>query len=156
MEAKEPVAQVSPQEPHACLGHGEQCPLCARDNDCRVAKGHLYKDACWCHEIIVPKQILDRLAEDTIDPACFCRPCLETIARVSKDLTETNEILAEVRRVILTDRANPVKAEEPDFYLDADGNTVPPQARKLLRQSVPALSVLKSVILSLSKDQFSL
>ncbi len=124
MEAKEPVAQVSPQEPHDCLGHGQQCPLCARDNDCRVAKGHLYKDACWCHEIIVPKHILDRLAEDTIDPACFCRSCLETIARISGELTDAKEILAEVRRVVLLDRVNPVKDEKPDFYLDADGNTV--------------------------------
>jgi len=124
MEAKEPVPEASLHEPHDCLGHDQRCPLCARDNECRVAKGHLYKGPCWCHQVIVPNHILTRLAEDTIDPACLCRPCLETIARISRELDGTEEILAEIRSAILTNRMEQVEIEEPDFYLDDNGNTV--------------------------------
>ena len=124
METKEPVPEASPPVPHDGLGHDQRCPLCARDNHCRVAKGHLYKGSCWCHRIIVPNHILTRLAEDTVDPACLCRPCLETIARISRELDGTGEILAEVRRVILTNRLGHTTHPEPDYYLDDHGNTV--------------------------------
>lgn len=92
--------EASPPEPSQALGHGESCPLCHRDNQCRVAKGHLYKGPCWCHRIIVPGHILSKLAEDFLDPACFCRPCLETIARISREQKDTASILAEIRRVL--------------------------------------------------------
>jgi len=117
MEAKD--SQLSP--PPECLSRDERCPLCHGDNHCRVAKGHLYKGACWCQEIIVPGAVLNRLAADSIEPACLCRPCLETVARIARDLDNTDAILAEVHRVIV--KKNPEPAEE-DFYLDADGNTV--------------------------------
>ncbi len=78
----------------------DRCPLCEGDNCCRVAKGHLYKGPCWCHELTIPGHILTRLAGDSIAPACFCRPCLETIARVSTELEDTDAILAEVHRIV--------------------------------------------------------
>ena len=124
MEAKEPIPETSLPAPHDCLGHDQRCPLCARDNDCRVAKGHLYKGPCWCHQVIVPNHILTRLAEDTVDPACLCRSCLETIAQISRDLESTEEILTEVRKTILKNRENKIGDTEPDFYLDEHGNTV--------------------------------
>jgi hypothetical protein len=108
----------------SCLGRDEQCPLCGRDNQCRVAKGHLYKGPCWCHEIIVPGHVLNRLAEDQIEPACFCRSCLETIARIARERDDTESILTEVRKAIVTDS---------DYYLDADGKMVFTEAYHLKR-----------------------
>jgi len=118
MEAKgiqdQPTAMESPS---FCLRLDEQCPLCGGDNQCRVAKGELYKGPCWCHEIRVPNHILSRLAADRLTPACFCRPCLETIARISGEPknTDAGAVLAEARRVI---------SANPDHYLDARGNVV--------------------------------
>jgi bacterioferritin B len=48
--------------PKSLLKKG-QGPLCGGDNRCRVAKGHLYKGPCWCHEIIVPNHILSHLSK---------------------------------------------------------------------------------------------
>jgi len=107
--------------PAGCLGRDEQCPLCGGDNQCRVAKGHLYKGPCWCHQVIVPGPVLNRLAADAIEPACVCRPCLETVARVARECDGIETILTEVRRVI---RPKASTVLEEDFYLDADGNTV--------------------------------
>jgi hypothetical protein len=110
MDASEPDEASAPH-----LGRDEQCPLCARDNQCRVAKGHLYKGPCWCHEIIVPNHILSRLAEDHLEPACLCRPCLETIAHIANEHHDTETVLAEVQRAILADL---------DYYIDENGNVV--------------------------------
>jgi hypothetical protein len=124
MEPQELHEESSPVPGEADgLGRDERCPLCGGDNECRVAKGHLYKGPCWCHQIIVPNPILTRLAEDSIDPACLCRPCLETIAQISREANGTEEIVAEVRKVILTNRLE-AKDPEPDFYLDEQGDTV--------------------------------
>jgi len=116
-EAKESSTEPSSE----CLGRDERCPLCGGDNHCRVAKGHLYKDVCWCQEIVVPGSILNRFASDSLEPTCLCRPCLETVARISRELDDTEAILAEVKRVIVKTASQPA---EEDFYLDADGNTV--------------------------------
>jgi hypothetical protein len=125
MSAKDsPEVTSLPDAPEPRLGHDEQCPLCGRDNHCRVAKGHLYKGPCWCHEIIVPGHILNRLAADQIEPACLCRPCLETIARIARERDDTEAILAEVLKSVLT---------SADYYLDAAGNMVFTEAYHLKR-----------------------
>ena len=111
----------SPSVASACLGRDEQCPLCGSDNRCRVAKGHLYKGPCWCHEIIVPGHILNRLAADQMEPSCLCRPCLETVAQVSREQDDTEAVLIEVQKIIAHRAPQP---EEPDFYLDEIGNVV--------------------------------
>jgi len=105
-----PAAINSPTEP---------CPLCGQDNGCRVAQGHLYKGPCWCHEIIVPGQLLNHLAGDQLDPACFCRPCLETIAQLARELPDTASVLEELRR-----RRPAQPPADPEFYLDEFGHTV--------------------------------
>jgi hypothetical protein len=118
--------------PPPLLGHNEQCPVCGGDNQCRVAKGHLYKDACWCHAIAVPGEVLRQLAQEWVDPACLCRSCLETIARISRELGSTEEILAEVRRI--PSRATEVLGTE-DYYYDPDGRMVFTAAYHLKRGS---------------------
>jgi hypothetical protein len=79
----------------------DPCPLCGRDNACRIAKGELYKGPCWCHEIIVPGPLLARLAEDHIDPACFCRPCLEAIARLARETDPLHDLLPQIRAALI-------------------------------------------------------
>ena len=135
MKAKEPVPEPSLDEPHDCLGHDQRCPLCARDNDFRVAKGHLYKGPCWCHQLIVPNHILTRLAEDTLNQTCLCRPCLETNARISRELGSTEEILIAVKSPILASRLEKNDVQEADFYLDGNGNTVFTAAYHLKREN---------------------
>jgi hypothetical protein len=107
--------------PSACLSHGEQCPLCGDSNQCRVARGELYKGPCWCHEITVPQHILTQLAAERLEPACLCRPCLESVAKISSELDDTDAILVEIQKAILSRRAQP---DERDFYLDETGNIV--------------------------------
>jgi hypothetical protein len=105
--------QTDTQNP--LLRRDEECPWCGEDNQCRIAKGHLYKGPCWCHQIIVPNHLLTRLTAEQIEPACLCRPCLETIARVAHEFDDADAVLAEARRVT---------ALKHDYYLDEYGNVV--------------------------------
>jgi len=130
METTESLAQSSLSSPPECLGREEKCPLCGHDNRCRVTEPQLYKGPCWCHEIIVPHHMLSRLAADSSKPVCLCRPCLETVARISRELEDTDAALAEVRKVV----ADRVACEaEKDFYLDENGYTVFTSAYHLRR-----------------------
>jgi hypothetical protein len=65
-----------------------------------MAKGHLDKGPCWCFEIAVPGHILKRLAADRIEYACLCRSCLETVARLSRQFQDVEEVIAEVHKAI--------------------------------------------------------
>jgi uncharacterized protein DUF5522/cysteine-rich CWC protein len=103
------------------LNRDEQCPVCGGDNRCRVAKGHLYKGPCWCEEIIVPGQILRALTGDRFEPACLCRSCLETVARLSRELGDPAAVLRKIRGLLERSR---LPDQEEDFYLDSNGNTV--------------------------------
>jgi Family of unknown function (DUF5522)/Cysteine-rich CWC len=131
METQESPEELSPIPARSPgLGRDEQCPLCGGDNRCRVAKGHLYKGPCWCHEIIVPNHILSRLAVGRLEPACLCRPCLETVARISREEEDTEIILAGIREALSHHRPAP---DERDFYLDDNGNVVFTSAYHLKR-----------------------
>jgi hypothetical protein len=101
-------------------GRDESCPLCGKDNKCRVAKGHLYKGLCWCDQIIMPGHILKRLAAEWVEPACLCRSCLEIVAVVARTLDDPDTALAEIYRV--TRPAGSILAE--DYYLSDDGKMV--------------------------------
>jgi hypothetical protein len=104
------------------LSRDEQCPMCGGDNQCRVAKGHLYKGPCWCEEIIVPGHILRALAGDRFEPACLCRSCLETLARLSQELGgDPAAVLTKIRGHLESSR---LPDQEEDFYFDRNGNTV--------------------------------
>jgi hypothetical protein len=105
------------------LGRDETCPLCGKDNQCRLAKGHLYKRLCWCEQIVVPGHILNRLAAEWVEPACLCRSCLETVARVSASRNDPDAVLAEVFR--LTRSSGSMLLPE-DYYLDEKAQTKKP------------------------------
>jgi hypothetical protein len=123
MEAKDSPQDSSHGADGAeCLGRDETCPLCGGDNQCRVAKGHLYKGDCWCQHVAVPGHILKRLVNDGLSPVCLCRPCLETVAKLAREGGSTESIIAEVRKVVAA--RTPPQPDLEDFYIDADGNTV--------------------------------
>ena len=88
-----------------CLSRAEQCPVCGGDNQCRVAKGHLYKGPCWCEEITVPGRALGDCLADRLEPVCVCRSCLEKFAQISHQLDDT-------------------AAVAKDFYLDENEHVV--------------------------------
>jgi hypothetical protein len=88
-----------------CLSRAEQCPLCGGDNQCRVARGHLYKGPCWGEEITVPSRVLGTFVSDSLQPVCLCRSCLERLAQISRESGDTTTV-------------------KKDFYLDENGNVV--------------------------------
>jgi hypothetical protein len=104
-----------------CLNQDERCPLCRRDNGCRMGKGHLYKGPCWCEEIIVPSQVLRALAADRLEPACLCRFCLEKAARLSRELDDPVAVVNKIREEL---ESSPLADHEEDYYVDKDGMVV--------------------------------
>jgi uncharacterized protein DUF5522/cysteine-rich CWC protein len=107
--------------PSESLRSDEQCPVCGGDNQCRMAKGHLYKGPCWCDDIIVPSQILRGLAAARFDPTCLCRGCLETAARLSLEMNDSAVTADKIRAMLAS--SSPALKEE-DYYLDENGNVV--------------------------------
>jgi len=98
----EPCEQPSPVAARSeCLGRDEQCPLCGGDNRCRMAKGELLKGPCWCYEVAVPGNIVKRLATDQIEFACLCRPCLEIVARLSREFDDPDEVIAKIHKAVI-------------------------------------------------------
>jgi uncharacterized protein DUF5522/cysteine-rich CWC protein len=102
------------------LSLAEQCPVCGGDNRCRVAKGHLYKGPCWCEEIIVSSHILRSLATDRLEPACLCRPCLERMGRLSRELDDAAAVLKIQERL----ENSRLAGHEEDYYVDENGKVV--------------------------------
>jgi hypothetical protein len=100
---------------------GAQCPLCGGNNQCRMAKGLLYKGPCWCEEIIIPNQVLRALAADHFEATCLCRSCLETLARLSHELDDPSAVLSKIQELI---ESSSRAAKEEDCYLDENGNVV--------------------------------
>lgn len=47
------------------------CPLCGNDNNCSSSK------ECWCHSIIVPKELLDKVPNEKKDKSCICKTCID-------------------------------------------------------------------------------
>ncbi len=93
--------------PHfACLSRAEQCPVCSGDNQCRLAKGHLYKGPCWCEEITVPSRVAWRFRVLMVCIRCACAG--PVLRRLRGSRRETS---------------NAATGEE-DFYLDENGNVV--------------------------------
>src|SRR6266481_8501517 len=122
MEPNKSSGEVGPPTSSGqCLGRDESCPLCGKDNQCRIAKGHLYKGFCWCDQIVVPGHILHRLTAEWGEPACLCRPCLETVARVSGTLGDPDAVLTEIYRLT---RGSGSTLLPEDYYFDGDGRMV--------------------------------
>jgi len=103
------------------LSLAEQCPVCGGDNQCRMAKGHLYKGPCWCVEIIVSSHILRSLATDRFEPACLCRSCLETLERPCRGLDTDAAVLSKIPERLENSR---LAGHEEDYYVGENGRVV--------------------------------
>jgi Family of unknown function (DUF5522)/Cysteine-rich CWC len=122
VESINPQDQVSLSSTRGeSLNRDERCPVCGGDNQCRMAKGHLYKGPCWCDEIIVPSQILRVLTTARFDPACLCRGCLETAARLSVEVNDPTATVEKIRTMLASSRPT---SKEGDYYIDENGNVV--------------------------------
>jgi len=55
------------------------CSRCSADFSCGAAGGH-----CWCFDIAITPQIMERLREDFTD--CLCAKCLSQLAPMSANV----------------------------------------------------------------------
>jgi hypothetical protein len=49
-----------------------RCPLCGAQNECGMTAG---RSECWCFNVTIGKQTLDRLPEAARGVACVCKNC---------------------------------------------------------------------------------
>ena len=52
------------------------CPLCGKPNGCEHHQGGPDENHCWCHRMIIPREIFALVPEQAINKACICRACL--------------------------------------------------------------------------------
>ncbi len=50
----------------------DRCPLCGGPNDCGMAAG---KSECWCFEVKIAPEALERVPEEAKGRVCVCRKC---------------------------------------------------------------------------------
>ena len=81
------------------------CPVCGRQNECRVANGCAYKGPCWCEAFIIPADVQRQLVESCPERACLCRDCLKRFseAPAGTNLVESEDYhLDEQKRMVFT------------------------------------------------------
>ena len=93
------------------LTREQLCPVCGRENQCRVANGNAYDGPCWCEAFTLPAEVQQRLADVCPDRICLCGDCL---VRFSDSPAASS--LAELSGTQL------VQGE--DYYLDESGRMV--------------------------------
>ena len=47
------------------------CPLCGMPNACQDGPN------CWCHNVVIPKDLLERVPEEQKGKFCICYFCIE-------------------------------------------------------------------------------
>lgn len=52
-----------------------RCPLCGGPNGCEPARTGSFDSPCWCTEVRIAPEVLERIPEDARDRACLCRRC---------------------------------------------------------------------------------
>jgi hypothetical protein len=103
------------------LSLAKQCPVCGGDNQCRVAKGQLYKGPCRCEGIIVSGHILHSLTTDRFELACLCRFCLETLERLCHERDDAAAVLSNIPERLENSR---LPGREEEYYVDENGRVV--------------------------------
>ena len=48
------------------------CPLCGGPNGCGTAEG---ASKCWCCEVRIPAEVLERIPPEAQSIVCICRRC---------------------------------------------------------------------------------
>ncbi|RHW76338.1 cysteine-rich CWC family protein [Colwellia sp. RSH04] len=49
------------------------CPLCHKDNSCRVVA----INDCWCKSLSVPEGLIKQLPDNIKNTRCICKACVE-------------------------------------------------------------------------------
>lgn len=65
------------------------CPICGEDNGCMLSKD------CWCHDVQVPRELLDTLPDDKKGLECICKSCIDKYNNDIEELLATDEIKSE-------------------------------------------------------------
>jgi len=53
----------------------DRCPICGGPNDCGVAAG---KSECWCANVKISVEALEKVPEEAKGKVCVCRKCGES------------------------------------------------------------------------------
>lgn len=64
-----------PEPTITTLPNAGLCPLCGRLNGCQMCSATAAGEPCWCHEVIMPAELLARVPEAARNVACICREC---------------------------------------------------------------------------------
>lgn len=62
----------------------DMCPLCKMHNGCQNEPN------CWCHNVIVPQALLERVPKEKREKVCICYFCIEKYKKEIKG--ERNDI----------------------------------------------------------------
>ncbi|XHR31228.1 MAG: cysteine-rich CWC family protein [Chthoniobacteraceae bacterium] len=57
------------------------CPLCGGPNGCHLCTTDANKGPCWCTEVTIPRELLERVPEELRNRACICRECITKFHR---------------------------------------------------------------------------
>ncbi|HVR98183.1 MAG TPA: cysteine-rich CWC family protein [Thermoanaerobaculia bacterium] len=49
-----------------------RCPICGLPNECEIAQG---SSKCWCFEVHIPSEVLERIPPEAQSLICVCRTC---------------------------------------------------------------------------------
>jgi hypothetical protein len=52
------------------------CPICQKPNGCEHHQAGKEKNNCWCHQLIIPREIFKLVPDHSINMACICKSCL--------------------------------------------------------------------------------
>lgn len=66
-----------------------RCPLCGSGNDCAMVAG---RPTCWCSEVQISADVLQRIPNAALRVACVCAQCAEGVAHfASGGAAQTDE-----------------------------------------------------------------
>jgi len=91
------------------------CPVCWKENGCRLETGESYKGPCWCEGPTLSSAALNRLLADAPEQRCLCRSCLTAIAANSEITWDELVALSNPDRVAI-----PQPLREDDYYMEGE------------------------------------
>ena len=66
------------------------CPLCGEANECALAAG---ASTCWCFQLTVPADVLERVPAEAQAVACVCQACISGRKTPAAKLRELHQLL---------------------------------------------------------------
>ena len=56
----------------------KKCPICGKDNNCK------HDETCWCMEVHIPQELIERIPLEKRGQACICRNCVKDFKNKDK------------------------------------------------------------------------